>query len=218
MLLPALPKVYDIVSENGWSLETKKSFVENLLRSTKRQGIENVIEFLNKTDFYTAPASTVYHSNCEYGLLNHSIIVYIIAMQNKKMYTECDPKVEDRLSDESIALCAILHDICKCCFYTKQTKWKKDDSGQWQSYTGYGVEDVFPIGHGEKSVIMLQNLGLVLNPDEMLAIRYHMGMWGDGGSELKYSQNQAVHCTPLVPLIQMSDYAASAIFEPTYKI
>lgn len=217
MFVPALPKVYDIVSENGWSLETKKLFVENLLLSTNRPGVDKVIDFLNNTDFYTAPASTVYHSNCEHGLLNHSIIVYVTMMQNKKMFMEIDPKVEDRLSDESIALCSILHDICKCCFYKMQTKWKKDDVGQWQSYTGYAVEDVFPIGHGEKSVIMLQNIGLSLNPDEMLAIRYHMGMWGDGGAELKYSQNQAVHYSPLVPLLQMADYAASSILEPTYK-
>lgn len=218
MLLQSLPKSYDIVSENGWSLETKKLFVENTLLMTNRPGIDKVIEFLNNTDFYTAPASTVYHSNCECGLLNHSIIVYSTAMETKKMYVDMNPPVEDKLNDDSIAICALLHDICKCCFYVKQTKWKKDDNGQWQSYIGYGVEDVFPIGHGEKSVIMLQNLGLELKPEEMLAIRYHMGMWGDGGSEQKYSQNQAVHCSPLVPLIQMSDFTASTIFEPTYKI
>ena len=211
------PKIQDIISSTGWRLEEKRLFVERALLSTQRKGIENVIKFLNDTDFYYAPASTIFHSNHDNGLLNHSIVVYILGMMNKERYINCDSKLEEKLNDNSIRLTTLLHDICKCCFYTKEVKWKKDDSSQWQSYIGYNVNDVFPIGHGEKSVIMLQNLGLELQPDEMLAIRYHMGMWGDGGSEMKYSQNNAIHYSPLVPLLQISDFEASVIFEPTIK-
>ena len=124
----------------------------------------------------------------------------------------------DLYENESIAIVALLHDICKCCFYVETQKWKKDENGQWESYIGYDVNDVFPIGHGEKSVIMLQNFGLELTAEEMLAIRYHMGMFGDGGAELRYSQAQAVRDYPLVPLLQMADFSASVIFEPTNKV
>lgn len=217
MLIPALPKVYDLFSENGWSYETKQLFVENLLLSTNRKGIDKVIEFLKNTDFYYAPASTNYHSNMKYGLVNHSILVYAAAMEYKKSMCAIDPTVEDRLPDDSIAIATILHDICKCCFYKETTKWRKDSNGQWESYVGYEVVDTFPIGHGEKSVIMLQNLGLELNVEEMLAIRYHMGLFGDGGQELRLSQAQACRDCALVPLLQMSDYSASMVMEPTIK-
>lgn len=218
MLVPSLPKSYDILSENGWSLETKKLFVENTLMATGRKGIDKVLEYLEKTDFYVAPASTIFHSNMKHGLLNHSIITYITAMEYKNSMIEIYPIVGERLSDESIAIVALLHDICKCCFYVETQKWKKDENGQWESYIGYDVNDVFPIGHGEKSVIMLQNFGLELTAEEMLAIRYHMGMFGDGGAELRYSQAQAVRDYPLVPLLQMADFSASVIFEPTNKV
>jgi hypothetical protein len=82
---------------------------------------------------------------------------------------------------------------------------------------GYEIVDTFPIGHGEKSVIMLQNLGLELTVEEMLAIRYHMGMFSDAGYELKLSQGQATRDCALVPLIQMADFSASMVFEPTVK-
>lgn len=217
MLNLSLPKTYDIVSENGWSLETKIHFVETLLMSTNRKGIDKIIEFLRNTDFYSAPASTIFHSNMPQGLLNHSILTYTIAMQYKRAMIDVNPILEEQLPDESIALVAILHDICKCCFYVQKTKWRKDANDQWESYNGYDVKDTFPIGHGEKSVIMLQNLGLELTATEMLAIRYHMGMFGDGGPELRYSQNQAVKDYPLVPLTQMADFSASMIFEPIIK-
>lgn len=215
--LITIPKSYDLYSENGWSLETKQMFVENLLMSTNRKGMENVIEFLKTTDFYYAPASTNYHSNMKYGLMNHSILVYSVAMEYKKALIASDPKLEDRLSDESIAIATILHDICKCCFYVETTKWKKDSNGQWESYIGYDVQDTFPMGHGEKSVIMLQKLGLELTVEEMLAIRYHMGMFSDAGQELRLSQGQAARECALVPLLQMADYSASLMMEPTIK-
>lgn len=217
MLVPALPKTFDLYSENGWSLETKKLFVENTLLATNRKGMDKVVEFLANTDFYWSPASQNYHSNMKYGLLNHSILVYATAMEYKKSMVAIDPKVEDRLPDESIAIATLLHDICKCCFYRETTKYKKDANGQWESYIGYEIVDTFPIGHGEKSVIMLQNLGLELNVEEMLAIRYHMGMFSDAGFELKLSQGQATRDCALVPLVQMSDFSASMVFEPTVK-
>ena len=218
MLISSLPKTYDIVSDNGWSLDTKKLFVQNTLLATNRNGVDKIIDFLERTDFYVAPASTIFHSNMKHGLLNHSIITYASAMEYKRSMIELNPALAERLPDESIAIVSLLHDVCKCCFYVETKKWRKDENDQWESYIGYDVNDTFPIGHGEKSVIMLQNLGLELSAEEMLAIRYHMGMFGDGGAELRYSQAQAVRDYPLVPLLQMADFSASVIFEPTNKV
>ena len=96
-------------------------------------------------------------------------------------------------------------------------KYKKDAStnNQWVAYTGYVIDDTFPIGHGEKSVIMLQNIGLRLSIEEMLAIRYHMGAW-DGAlltNDVKYAYNKALDECPLIVLLQNADNTSSLIFE-----
>ena len=55
----------------------KEKFIE-LLKSTNRPGIEDLISFLEKTDFFTAPASTRFHGSFEGGLVEHSLKVYEI--------------------------------------------------------------------------------------------------------------------------------------------
>ena len=48
-----------------------------LLKNTKRENIDKLIEWLEKeTDFFSAPASTKYHLNYEGGLLVHSLNVF----------------------------------------------------------------------------------------------------------------------------------------------
>lgn len=195
----------------------KVDLFNELLKSTQREGIENVLEFLKNTDFFTAPSSSVYHSNYKGGLLDHSILVYLLMMKFRESIIYMKPELEDKLSDDSIKITGLLHDICKTCFYKETLKWKKNATGGWESYQGYDIEDTFPIGHGEKSVIMLQNFGLKLNPDEMLAIRYHMGSW-DGGmltNEIKHSYLAALDMCPLIILMQSADHASSLLLEKT---
>lgn len=212
-----LPTVNDIIGDNGWSLEQKINFFENVLIKTDRPGIDKIIEFVRTTDFYRAPASGTYHSNYKGGLLDHSIIVYVLAKKFAEIMICEKPDIAAQLSDESIAISALLHDICKTCFYVPALKWKKDNSGQWNSYNGYDINDTFPIGHGEKSVIMLQSFGLELEAGEMLAIRFHMGFWGGEGNDLKYSMTKSLKICPLVLLLQMADFSASTIFEVEIK-
>lgn len=199
--------------------DEKKNLFENLLRSTGRKGIEDVIAFLNGTDFYDAPSSASYHSNYKGGLLDHSLLVYTCAMKLREMYIELKPELASRLDVNSVILSTLLHDICKVCFYKEKEKWKKNENDQWVSYTGYEIEDTFPIGHGEKSVIMLLKVGLDLTPDEMIAIRFHMGSW-DGAlltNDVKYSYQSAMNNCPLVPLVQTADNTSSLLLE-TQKI
>ena len=204
-----------VANLNDLMQSQKIDLVKNFLLQTNRQGIDSVINFLDGTDFYTAPSSMTYHSNYNGGLLDHSLLVYTIAMKFRQSLIELNPELISKLPEESVVISALLHDICKCGFYVQKEKWKKNDNGQWESYLGYEINDSFPIGHGEKSVIMLLAIGLQLTPDEMLAIRYHMGSW-DGAmltNDLKYSYQTAMNMCPLMTLLQTADNTSSLLFE-----
>ncbi len=211
--LTEIPKVDTVL--NGMLNTQKKDLFESLLRSTNREGIESVIGFLNNTDFYTAPSSASFHSNYPGGLLDHSLLVYSTAVKYRTAVLEMAPELEEKLPEESIIIAALLHDVCKTCFYQQTTKYRKNAQGGWDQYLGYEIKDSFPIGHGEKSVIMLQNFGLKLTPDEMLAIRYHMGSW-DGAmltNDVKFSYQTAMNMCPLMTVIQNADSTSSLLFE-----
>lgn len=208
-----MPNVNEVL--NIWTQQQKIEFFETLLKNTGRNGIDNVLQFLRGTDFYIAPSSANYHSNYQGGLLDHSILVCSLAMKYRKILIEMRPELEDKLSEESTIISTLLHDICKTNFYKQVIKYRKDANNQWESYNGYEFDDSFPIGHGEKSVIMLQNFGLELTAEEMLAIRYHMGSW-DGAlftNDVKYAYGKAMDICPLIALIQTADNTSSLLFE-----
>ena len=154
---------------------------ESLLRSTGRDGIENLIDFIRKSDFYTAPASSRFHNCHEGGLLEHTMNVYHCLLNKKE-----NPVFKDALpEDSSLIIIALLHDLCKVYMYTVDYKNKKvysehgaksDSNGRfdWVTVPGYTVEDVMPLGHGEKSVILASKY-IDLTPLETYAILYHMG-------------------------------------------
>lgn len=218
MALNILPTGYPTVEDilNNMAKADKIAFLESALTGTAREGITSVIEFLKNTDFYIAPSSVAYHSNYDGGLLDHVLMVYTMAMRYREVLVAMKPELAAKLPEESIVISALLHDICKTCFYKKVLKWKKNmETNAWETYEGYEIEDSFPIGHGEKSVIMLQNFGLKLTPDEMIAIRFHMGAW-DGAmltNDVKYSYMKAMDMCPLMVLLQMADNSSSLLLE-----
>ena len=144
----------------------KEEFIE-LLRSTKREGIENLLAFLEKSDFYTAPASTRFHGNYEGGLLEHSMKVYEIFNEKIKNSGLNTP-------DDTVKIAALLHDICKTNFYKTDFRNVKNN-GIWEQVPYYTIEDTIPYGHGEKSVMMISEF-IKLTPEEKYAIRWHMGL------------------------------------------
>ncbi len=117
--------------------DNKKRFID-LLKSTKREGIDKLIDFLEKTDFFTAPASTRFHSSYEGGLLQHSLNVYDCLL-NLALASDANPEKDldffaagmkiDTVPKESIIIVALLHDLCKTNFYTTELRWRKDESG-----------------------------------------------------------------------------------------
>ena len=141
----------------------------NLLRSTKREGIEELINFIKKTDFFKAPASTRFHGSFEGGLLEHSMKVYeILKYKVQNSFLKID------IPEESLILIALLHDICKANYYKVDYRNSKNALGVWEKVPYYTVDDTIPYGHGEKSVMMITEY-IKLTPEEKYSIRWHMG-------------------------------------------
>ncbi len=146
----------------------KEEFIE-LLKSTKREGIENLISFLEKTDFFEAPASTRFHGDYKGGLLEHSMKVYEIFKEKVK-----NASIEINVPEDTIIITALLHDICKTNFYKVDYRNAKNELGVWEKVPYYTIDDQIPYGHGEKSVMMITEY-IKLTPEEKYAIRWHMG-------------------------------------------
>ncbi|MDE6498408.1 MAG: HD domain-containing protein [Muribaculaceae bacterium] len=191
---------------------------ETLLRNTGREGIDYVLEDLDKLGFFEAPASAGHHLNTAGGLVRHSLNTYHAAMAVYNSMKELEPSLASEVKPESIALAALLHDVCKADIYKRTTKKRRDQLGNWVDSEGYKVSyRSFPMGHGEKSVIWLLCAGLVLNDDEMLAIRWHMGAWGINMNSLEdtRSYDTARKLYPLVSIIHSADTLAASLLERT---
>lgn len=154
-------------------IENLKGTFIDLLKSTKREGIDNLISFIEKTDFFRAPASTRFHSSYKGGLLVHSLNVYECLLEQISIPVFKE-KIKD-IGEDSCILCALLHDICKACYYAEDTRNVKDkETGKWHTEPYYTVDDKIPYGHGEKSVMMIEEF-IKLKPVERYTIRWHMG-------------------------------------------
>ena len=195
----------------------KEEFLE-LLRSTKRDGIEDVITDLEELGFFTAPASAGHHLNIEGGLVLHSINTCKAALAIWEGMKPLEPSLATEVKRDSIIIASLLHDVCKSDIYKRSVKKRKNALGQWEDCEGYKVSyKDFPMGHGEKSVILLLCSGLDLSDDKMLAIRWHMGAWGINMNSYEdercYDTARALY--PLVSIIQTADGLAAAILERT---
>lgn len=152
-------------------MTAKEEFIRIYTENISRKGSAELLEWIRKTDFFTAPASTKYHCACEGGLVMHSVSVFNTLVE-KHFDEETD-------SMESFAICALLHDLCKAQFYkTSFRNVKNDETGKWEQMPYYSIEDSFPYGHGEKSVFLIERF-MRLKLDEAMAIRWHMGGFDD---------------------------------------
>lgn len=156
------------------TMTKKEEFIEIYTNNIKREGSKEFLEFLcsNRSDFFTAPASTKYHGSYEGGLLEHSLHVYY-CLKDYLSRQRVQDMYHMQYSDETIALVSLLHDVCKINVYKTSLRNKKVD-GVWQQVPFYEFEDQMPYGHGEKSVYMISPF-MKLTREEAFAIRYHMG-------------------------------------------
>ena len=183
-----------------YNTEQLKSEFKSIVKSNiHRDGIEDLLNWLETTDFYTAPASTRSHGSEQSGLLAHSIAVYKYA----KSFQEFE-------SDESIAISALFHDLCKVNLYKQSMRNVKDSTGKWVQvpYYEYDEHEELPIGHGEKSVIILQKY-MKLTDEEICAIRWHMGGFYSNNLHEATSVANALAKYKLVLKLQTADKAAA---------
>ena len=178
--------------------EDEKRFRE-ILESVGREGTEEFLDYLKANNFFTAPASVSYHSNWKGGLVNHSLKVYDYAMQYREEMISEDPSLESELDTDSIAIAALLHDICKMDEY----KIKADGSpAHKKSYAPVGF-------HGDKSVALIMFRGYKLEGDEIVAIRWHMGSKHIKDHREKAVCESAKKDFALLRLIIRADHAAA---------
>ena len=172
------------------------------------------MNYIRTSDMYTAPASTRFHLSVSGGLLQHSLNVldalrdslranedgtysYMVAGKNVATITE-----------ESMIIMALLHDLCKTNFYAVVMKWRKDKNNKWEQYETFEVDDKVPYGHGEKSVMMIEEY-MKLQPVERYAIRWHMG-YTEADS---LSMNNAIDKYPMIWALHFADTQASHFME-----
>lgn len=196
----------------------KSQFLSIYTEKIKRPGADKFLEWLNKTDFFAAPASTRYHLSEPGGLVAHSVHVYerlrfLYLSEKFNDLKDCGDAVAAGLSDaeeETIAICGLLHDICKVNFYKAGTRnVKNETTGQWEKVPCYTIEDQLPYGHGEKSVYIIGGF-MRLTREEAMAIRWHMGPWQDGE---KQNAGAAFGKFSLALLTHMADMQATYLDE-----
>ena len=189
-------------------MTTKERFLEIYNTYIKREGADKLLEFLLNSDFFTAPASSRFHSAFEGGLALHSLNVYDCL----KSYLETDRAKNTfgfSYSEESIAIVSLLHDLCKIGVYKKGFRNVKDDKGVWQRVDTFEYDDRLPYGHGEKSVYIISGY-MRLTREEAFAIRYHMGY---SSTEDARNISAAFEMFPLAFALSTADSEATYFLE-----
>ena len=180
-------------------MDNKERFL-SLCRTVKREGMDKLLKWLETTDFYTCPASTKYHGAYEGGLLEHSLNAYDELKRLLKVYHEIT------VSEESVIIVALFHDLCKVNFYTTEKRNRKNPAGQWESYDYYAIDERFCFGgHGSKSVFLVQHF-MELTPEEAVAINCHMSSW-DGNTNVGKAYEQF----PFAWLLHVADESATYV-------
>ncbi len=188
----------------------KEEFLEIYKTCIHRDGAEQLLDYMlsKNCDFFTAPASTKYHNAFEGGLLKHSLNVYhclkeYLARERVKTVYGLE------YPEESVAISALLHDICKVNFYKVGSRNVKDENGVWQTVPMYEINDRLPYGHGEKSVYIISGY-MKLTREEAFAIRYHMGF---SGGDDERNVGKAFEMFPLAVALSFADMEATFFLE-----
>ena len=191
-------------------MSLKEEFLDIYKTNITREGSDKLLEYLlsNQSDFFTAPASTRFHGSYEGGLLEHSLNVYhclkdYLSRERAKTVYKMD------YSEETIAVTALLHDICKVNFYQIGLKNVKNEQGKWEQVPYYFVDDKLPYGHGEKSVYIITGFTR-LSREEAFAIRYHMGF---SANDEPNQVGKAFEMFPLAFALSTADMEATYFLE-----
>lgn len=167
--------------------QTRQEIIK-LLKQSNREGIDQLIAWLCDTDFFISPAAVNHHSNFRGGLAAHSLSVYKILCKFNEM-------ANTQLPDDILIVAGLLHDVCKIGIYRKKL-------------FGYKHRDDFPVGHGDKSIMLLQQF-IQLKGAELYLIRFHMGPFD---ASFRHYERDAQRCCPSVRLLYLAD-SFSAFFK-----
>ena len=199
------------------NIENNIARFEAELAKVKRPGMDKLLEYIQKSDFYKAPASTKYHLACPGGLLQHSLNVLdalrgLLSWRSDGSWEyRAAGKVVDTIPDDSVIMMALLHDICKTHFYGTSTRnVKNETTGRWEKVPFYTVNDMMPLGHGPKSAMIIKQY-TTLTSQEMYAIWHHMGM--NGNYENDNAVGKSIEMYPAVLALQTADMMASRFME-----
>lgn len=191
-------------------MSAKEEFISIYKNNIHRDGADALLDYLeNKSDFFTAPASARYHGAYPGGLCQHSVNVYRCLVDYLAR-----PRVQElygvEVSQESMAVAALLHDLCKVDFYAQSTRNVKNEvTGQWEKKPYYTIDEKLPYGHGEKSVYIVSGF-MRLTRAEAMAIRWHMGF---SGTEDARTVGQALSQYPLAFALATADMEATYFLE-----
>ena len=180
----------------------KTKFLNIYNQNIKRPGSEELLKWLKNADFFVAPASSRFHLAKPGGLVEHSIHVYerlraLFLMEKTRNAGEVASLTPEE--EETVAICGLLHDICKVNFYDIEMRNRKNDQGNWEKYAAYTIKDKLPYGHGEKSVY--------------IAIRWHMGGFDEAAKGGSYAVTEAFSQFPLALLTHLADMQATYLDE-----
>lgn len=199
------------------NIENNIARFEAELAKVQRPGMDKLLEYIQKSDFYKAPASTKYHLACPGGLLQHSLNVLdalrgLLSWRSDGSWEyRAAGKVVDTIPDDSVIMMALLHDICKTHFYGTSTRnVKNETTGRWEKVPFYTVNDMMPLGHGPKSAMIIKQY-TTLTSQEMYAIWHHMGM--NGNYENDNAVGKSIEMYPAVLALQTADMMASRFME-----
>lgn len=182
--------------------EYTKEEIKQALLSVKRKGMKELVDFLEKTDYYIAPASSKYHLSEPFGLMIHQYSVYNILLEKNKMFNL-------RINQDTIILTALLHDICKVGLYRKVAD---------QYITN---KEVSKRGHGKLSLERIKRF-ITLTPEEEAIIKYHMGTFaiiGVGYLEEYTAQemHEAIKKFPTVQIFASCDMESTVMEQNQIK-
>lgn len=164
----------------------------------KRPGAADLLQWIEANGFFEAPASKRHHGAKPGGLAEHSINVFRRLL---RLNTEEEKRQQYQQYDlETVAICGLLHDLCKIDAY-------RQEEGQ-QGKTEYQLTKNFPAGHGEKSVILILQF-MHLTQEEILAIRWHMGQYDFYARGGGYDVDNAFHQCKLAVMLHLADMMAT---------
>lgn len=178
--------------------EVKDKIIE-LLRSTERQGIENLIAYMVEGDFFTAPCSTSHHLCKVGGLAEHSFNVFQFGY-NLPTLIKCD-------NINNWKIVSLLHDLGKSTYKGRSTYEPNYlASGKISDKKPYEVNKESYFTHELKSILIAKQF-IELTDDEEFAIYYHNGLYEKSGFEINGKER------PLQQLLLFADMWCSRFIE-----